>query len=136
MKNKIEKKRVEIGFGCMGNGNIDIKEEMNKIDCTRGFGYFKYKNNQLLKNNEQIIIPTPNVIEIPNSEIGMLIIGNKGFFQCNGIGEYFKEKMKAKNNNDISEYINEFFDKNINSKENIKFLFNKNLSCIVIDYSF
>ena len=133
VKNLEEKKRIE--NAC--KFSFDKKREiLDKIEYTRGFGNFNFKNNKYLLENEQIIISTPEIIEIENKEIGMIIIGNIGFFELgdiHSISEYFKEKIKNKNDQ-ISLIINEYIDKEINNKKN-KTLLDNNVSCIAIDYS-
>ena len=133
VKNIEEKKRIE---NACDFSHENKKSVLNKIEYSRGFGYFNYKSNKYLSGNEQAIIATPEIIEIENKETGLVIIGNIGFFELgdiHSISGFFKEKIKNKETK-ISLIINEYIEKEIKNKKN-KILLDNNVSCIAIDYS-
>jgi hypothetical protein len=124
------------------------KYEKEEYLYTRGFGDFKYKNNNLIDIEAQEISCKPDILEISNNDLKFLIICNSGFFESanifsqnnnnenieKNIANYFINNLK----NDkklISDVIGEYFDyyitneinKNQNDNEN-------NLSCIIIDF--
>ena len=146
--NSEEKKRVKIAKGIKYGKEKEKKYEKEEYLYTRGFGDFKYKNNNLIDIEAQEILCKPDILEISNNDLKFLIICNSGFFESanifsqnnnnenieKNVANYFINNLK----NDkklISDVIGEYFDyyitneinKNQNDNEN-------NLSCIIIDF--
>jgi len=147
MYNKNENKRIKIAKAIQYGKEKDKNYDKNEYLYTRGFGDFQYKNNNLIKFDEQEISPMPDIYEIPNEEIKFLIICNSGFFQNDininnnvnnntiekNIADYFIKKLQN-NQKIISGIIGDYLDECISNKNNNQDYNKNNLSCIVIDF--
>ena len=166
MKDKINKehiitdqneiKRLKLAYGFVeeeNDDNFDNNESNEKVKfnplnycpliITRGFGDLIYKDNKLIKQEDQYISVSPDIIEIPIDELGYMIIGNNEVFDDTidnnkdnnyNIVKFFLEKKNY--NKKISEIIEEFFDENITKKEKNKQEENmiNNIGCIIIEF--
>jgi serine/threonine protein phosphatase PrpC len=151
MFNNNEKKRIKIAKG-LKYGKEKINEyENEEYLYTRGFGNFQYKSNNLLNLESQEITSEPEIFEISNEDIKLLIICNSGFFESyriinnnnsninnknieKNIAEYFIEKLNNKEKI-ISDSINEYFmDYIFNGKKKNQIINDSNLSCIIIEF--
>ena len=139
---KNEMKRMKIAYGFIedeineDDDNI-YENEKKKFEpleycpliTTRGFGDLQYKDNKLIKIEDQYISVNPDIIEIPIEDLNYLIIGNYGSFGENTnnkltinqtVTKYFLDKINNNENKKISEIIEEFFEETLNKKEKIK----------------
>ena len=144
--NNNEKKRIKIARGIKYGQEKEKQYEKEEYLYTRGFGDFQYKNNNLIKIEDQEISCIPNIFEISNEEIKFLIICNSGFFDSGkifdndyknietNIATYFLQKLQNKQKI-ISDIIGDYFDGviQIENQKNQNGI-NDNLSCIIIDF--
>ena len=155
-----EIKRLKIAYGFIEDDIIeeddDIFENGDKkkfepleycpLITTRGFGDLQYKDNKLIKIEDQYISVEPEIIEIPIEDLNYLILENYGSFGENKnnkltinqtVVKYFLDKINSNKNKKISEIIEEFFEetlkekeKNMEDEENII----NNFACIIINF--
>ena len=155
-----EIKRLKIAYGFIEDDIIeeddDILENSDKkkfdpleycpLITTRGFGDLQYKDNKLIKIEDQYISVEPEIIEIPIEDLNYLILENYGSFGENKnnkltinqtVVKYFLDKINSNENKKISEIIEEFFEetlkekeKNMEDEENII----NNFACIIINF--
>ena len=155
-----EIKRLKIAYGFIEDDIIeeddDIFENGDKkkfepleycpLITTRGFGDLQYKDNKLIKIEDQYISVEPEIIEIPIEDLNYLILENYGSFGENKnnkltinqtVVKYFLDKINSNENKKISEIIEEFFEetlkekeKNMEDEENII----NNFACIIINF--
>lgn len=158
---KNEMKRMKIAYGFIedeideDDDNIyeNDKKKFEPLEycpliTTRGFGDLQYKDNKLIKIEDQYISVNPDIIEIPIEDLNYLIIGNYGSFGENTnnkltinqtVTKYFLDKINNNENKKISEIIEEFFEETLNEKEKIKEeeeeenIIN-NFACIIIKF--
>lgn len=146
--NKKEKERIKIARGIKYGKEKDTNSECKEYLYTRGFGNFQYKNNELIKMEDQEISPVPNIFEISNSNIKLLIICSSGFFEIwkninnkytnknieKSIANFFVNELKSEQKI-ISEVIGDYFDEFIpKDKEKCQNYIDYNLSCIIVDF--
>ena len=143
-----EKKRIKISKGFKYGKEKTNNYEDEEYIYTRGFGNFQYKNNNLINLENQQISPVPDIFEIINEDIKLLIICNSGFFESykiinnntinnknteKNIAEYFIKKLNNKKL--ISDTIDEYFIEYIfNAKQKNQNINDSNLSCIIIEF--
>ena len=160
ISNQKEIKRLKIAYGFIEddieNDDNDIYEDNEKkkfvpleycpLITTRGFGDLQYKDNKLIKIEDQYISVEPEIIEIPIEDLNYLIIENYGTFGENKnnkltinqtVVKYFLDKINNNENKKISEIIEDFFEetlkekeKNSEEEENII----NNFACIIIKF--
>ena len=144
-----EKNRVKIAKGIKYGKEKENIYEKEEYLYTRGFGDFKYKNNDLIDIEQQEISCKPDIFEISNDEIKFLIICDYGFFESANIfsqnnsnsiniekkiASYFIDKIKNEKkllSGIIGDYFDEYITNQINKNENGC---ENNFSCIIIDF--
>lgn len=143
-----EKIRVKTSKGIKYGKEKEKTEGNEEYLYTKGFGDFKYKDNNLVSPEQQEISPEPDIIEILNEDIQYLIICNYGFFEYGiqinkdknkknlkeNIADYFIKKLQNKQkkiSEIIGEYIEEFVPK---ENDNNQYYNRENMSCIIIDF--
>lgn len=164
-----EIKRLKLAYGFIEDENDNVEENIDNTNInintkekikfnplnycplitTRGFGDLQYKDNKLIKQEDQYISVEPEIIEIPIEELGFLIITNYGTFGENNNNKltiyedkskYLIDKINTKDNNKkISEIIENFFDEIIQEKEKSKEEEEEknrinNMGCIIIEF--
>ena len=130
-KNKEEKKRIK-------KFNKSIDYESLKINfyvpASRSFGFFEYKENEVLNEENQIISCVPDVYIYDRNMIDFILLVSRGMFPTNDslkkLLDKIKKAKKVNNENDIeielADIIKEYFKykkdeiKRISSKKNQK----------------
>ena len=118
-QNEINRLKLAYGFVEEENDNIFDNNETNEkikfkpinycpLIITRGFGDLIYKDNKLIKQEDQYISVNPDIIEVPIDELGYMIIGNN---------EVFDETIDNNKDNNYN-IVKFFFEKNKNNKKN------------------
>ena len=107
-----EKKRIKISKGFKYGKEKTNNYEDEEYIYTRGFGNFQYKNNNLINLENQQISPVPDIFEIINEDIKLLIICNSGFFES-----YKIINNNTINNKNTEKNIAEYFIKKLNNKK-------------------
>ena len=108
-----EKKRIKKFHKTIDYQNLTINFY---VPASRCFGLFKYKDNEILKEEDQIISCIPEVYIYDKKDVDFILLFTKGAFPSYGESfKNFKEKIKIllndNNNNQkikLSEYINEY----------------------------
>ena len=142
-----EIKRLKIAYGFMEENDEKFQiENFHPLMITRSFGDLQYKNNKLLRKEDQFISIEPEILEININELWYLIIGNYSFFNINqknrrSVIQKTSENMLNKINSDankkLSKVIEEVFDELLSEDEKkyqngqIEFY---NKSCILIKF--
>ena len=129
------------------NKNNDNKlKDKNKfinnfpLRTTRGFGDFQYKDNKLIKLDDQYILTKPDIIEIPLENLNYLIIGNYECFSNDNnilsLEKFFLEQYTKNKDKKISSIIEEFFEKKIEEiqKDNESEININNMASIIIEF--
>ena len=123
-ENKKEKKRIK-----KYNESIDYEDLKNNIyvPTSRSFGFFKYKADPILKEENQIISCIPEVNIYNRDSVDFILLMTKGMINIlkndlnnlNELKDIIITKFKEKNNN-ISQILNEFIDTKLKEEENLK----------------
>lgn len=71
-----EKARIEKAGGKVNDGRVN-----GNLNLTRAIGDLEYKKDPELNSDSQLIIPNPDILEYPRSNISFLVMG------CDGIWE-------------------------------------------------
>jgi len=127
---KRKKDRIVNSGRRITNGRID-----GRINLTRSIGDFQYKNNYSLKDNQQAVIPCPEIYKFKiTSDIEFMIMGCDGLWDyvdpqklCEFVSKKLKEKTPIKNilNEISSKLITKNLDTNIGSD---------NMTCLIIEF--
>ena len=110
------------------------------LRTTRGFGDFQYKDNKLIKLDDQYILTKPDIIEIPLEDLNYLIIGNYECFSNDNnilsLEKFFLEQYTKNKDKKISSIIEEFFEKKIEEiqKDNESEININNMASIIIEF--
>ena len=121
-----EKKRIKKFNKTIDYQNLTINFY---VPASRCFGLFKYKDNEILEEENQIISCVPDVYIYDKKDVDFILLFTKGAFPYGENFKNFNEKMKIllndNNNNQkikLSEYINEYVKnkKEEEKKNNIK----------------
>ena len=123
-ENKKEKKRIK-----KYNESIDYDDLKNNIyiPTSRSFGFFKYKADPILNEENQIISCIPEVNLYNRDSVDFILLMTKGMINIlknnlnnlNELKDIIISKFKEKDNN-ISEILNDYIDKKLKEEENSK----------------
>ena len=123
-ENKKEKKRIK-----KYNESIDYDDLKNNIyiPTSRSFGFFKYKADPILNEENQIISCIPEVNIYNRDSVDFILLMTKGMINIlkhnlnnlNELKDIIISKFKEKDN-DINKILNEYIDKKLKEEENIK----------------
>ena len=127
-----EKNRIYKAEGWISEGRVK-----GNLNLTRGFGDLEYKQNKVLKPEEQMITANPDIKVVDfDKDIEFVIIGCDGIWDClknQEACDFVIKKLKADPKIKISKIIEEMMD-NILAKD----LYNEtgvgcdNMTCIII----
>lgn len=48
---------------------------------TRSIGDYHFKNDKLLKTNQQLLVPTPSIFSLRKGDIKLIVMGSSGIWQ-------------------------------------------------------
>ncbi len=115
-------------------GGVLEDRRVGNLNLSRTIGDLEYKQNKMLKPEQQIITAHPEIKKINRSDVQYIIIACDGVWDCkhHNISEFIVNKIKKENK--LSNIIEEFFEKIVSKESRDDGVGCDNMTCIMIQF--